>query len=98
MRTRRGIAFASLLVALAFTAAAHAGPSQVPGLQVALRAHGLYPGAIDGIAGPMTKRAVRAFQRRNGLAANGVAGPRTRATSSAGSDACSTASGRSGAG
>ena len=78
MRTRRGIAFASLLVALVLTAPAHAGPSQVPGLQVALRAHGFYSGAIDGIAGPMTKRAVRAFQRRNGLAADGVAGPRTR--------------------
>jgi hypothetical protein len=78
MRTRRGIAFASLLVALAVTAPAHAGPSQVPGLQVALRAHGLYRGAIDGIAGPMTKRAVRAFQRRNALAVDGIAGPRTR--------------------
>lgn len=78
MRTRRGIAFASLLVALVCTAPAHAGPSQVPGLQVALRAHGLYRGAIDGIAGPMTKRAVRAFQHRNRLAVDGIAGPRTR--------------------
>jgi hypothetical protein len=78
MRTRKGIAFASLLAALALTAPAHAGPSQVPGLQVALRAHGLYPGAIDGIAGPMTKRGVRAFQRRNDLVVDGIAGPRTR--------------------
>lgn len=78
MRTRRGIAFASLLAALAVTAPAHGAPSQAPGLQVALRAHGLYRGAIDGIAGPMTKRAVRAFQRRHALAVDGIAGPRTR--------------------
>jgi peptidoglycan hydrolase-like protein with peptidoglycan-binding domain len=78
MRTRKGIAFASLLVALATTAPAQAGPSQVPGLQVALRAHDLYRGEIDGIAGPMTKRAVRAFQRRARLAVDGIAGPRTR--------------------
>ena len=40
---------------------------QVPGLQVALRAKGFYRGPIDGIAGPMTARAVRAFQRRAGI-------------------------------
>ena len=78
MWTRRGIAFASLLAALAVAAPAQAEPSQVPGLQVALRAHGLYRGAIDGIAGPMTKRAVREFQRRHALAVDGIAGPRTR--------------------
>ena len=78
MRTRRGIAFASLLATLALTAPAHAGPSQVPGLQVALRSHGLYAGPIDAIPGPMTKRAVRLFQRRKGLAVDGIAGPRTR--------------------
>ena len=29
---------------------------------------GLYAGPIDGIAGPMTRRAIRVFQKRNGLA------------------------------
>jgi peptidoglycan hydrolase-like protein with peptidoglycan-binding domain len=51
----------------------------VAGLQVALRAHDLYQGAIDGIAGPQTRRAVVVFQRRKGLVADGRAGPRTRA-------------------
>lgn len=51
---------------------------QIPGLQVALRAHGFYPGPIDGIAGPMTARGVRGFQRHAGIAVDGVAGPITR--------------------
>jgi peptidoglycan hydrolase-like protein with peptidoglycan-binding domain len=52
--------------------------SQIPGLQVALRSHGLYHGRIDGIAGPRTSAAVRAFQRRQGLSVDGIAGPQTR--------------------
>jgi LysM repeat protein len=51
---------------------------QIAGLQVALRAHGMYHGAIDGVQGPRTKAAIRAFQRRRGLTADGLAGPRTR--------------------
>jgi peptidoglycan hydrolase-like protein with peptidoglycan-binding domain len=47
-------------------------------LQVALRAHGLYLAQIDGIAGPKTAAAVRAFQRKHGLRL-GVADARTRA-------------------
>jgi peptidoglycan hydrolase-like protein with peptidoglycan-binding domain len=38
-----------------------------------------YNGIIDGLPGPQTKRAVERFQRDSGLAADGVAGPRTRA-------------------
>src|SRR4051794_11472596 len=67
------------LVALAFfPAAANASSADVAALQVALRALHLYHGGIDGIRGPGTKRAVRAFQRRHKLAVDGVAGPRTR--------------------
>ena len=51
---------------------------QIPGLQVALRAHGLYAGPIDGVAGPKTREGVLAFQRRRGLVVDGIAGPRTR--------------------
>ena len=52
---------------------------QVPGVQVALYRHGYYKGSIDGIAGPLTKRAIRDFQRSKGLKPDGVVGRRTRA-------------------
>jgi peptidoglycan hydrolase-like protein with peptidoglycan-binding domain len=80
MRTGRYVAFASVLAALALAGPASAVLTPyVAGAQVALRAHGLYPGAIDGIRGPQTNRAIRVFQRRHGLAVDGVVGPRTRA-------------------
>ena len=62
---------------LAPDAAARVDP-QVAGLQVALRAFGVYTGPIDGIAGPSTKHGVVRFQRRAGLTADGRAGPATR--------------------
>jgi peptidoglycan hydrolase-like protein with peptidoglycan-binding domain len=72
-----------LAAVVAGSAALLVGPAtasdpQVAGLQVALKTKGLYHGAVDGIKGPQTRRAVRAFQRRAGLAVDGVAGPRTR--------------------
>ena len=76
---RLAAAAAAVALGVACVGAARAADPQVAGLQVALRAHGLYPGAIDGIAGPQTRRAVRSFQRRHGLVVDGVAGPRTRA-------------------
>jgi LysM repeat protein len=51
---------------------------QTAGLQVALRAQGLYRGPIDAIAGPRTVTAVRAFQRIHGLKVTGLADARTR--------------------
>jgi LysM repeat protein len=69
----------AVAIALAFPGAASAITNpQIPGLQVALRAHGFYGGAIDGVAGPLTARGIRAFQRSHGLRADGLAGPRTR--------------------
>jgi Transglycosylase SLT domain/Putative peptidoglycan binding domain len=80
MRSRRALAcFAILAVALWYPARAEAITNpQIPGLQVALRAKGFYPGPIDGIAGPVTARGVRRFQRSVGIAVDGVAGPITR--------------------
>ncbi len=66
------------VAALAAPAAAHAAANpQIAGLQVALRAHGLYLAQIDGIAGPRTSAAVHAFQRKHHLPV-GVADLRTR--------------------
>jgi LysM repeat protein len=67
-----------LAAALAATPASAFTNPQIPGLQVALQARGLYRGPIDGIAGPLTARAVRDFQRSRGLTVDGLAGPRTR--------------------
>ena len=68
----------SLLVLNQALPAAAAGDPNVAALQVALRARGLYAGAVDGVAGPRTGAAVRSFQRRAGIAVDGVAGPQTR--------------------
>ena len=75
----RLVAFgAALLAGLTLATTAHAGNPQIAGLQVALRAYGLYTGPVDAIAGPGTVRATKAFQRRAGLVADGRAGPATR--------------------
>jgi putative chitinase len=55
-----------------------AGP-EVAALQDRLRERGFNPGATDGSFGPGTEAAVIAFQRSEGLLADGVAGPRTLA-------------------
>ena len=76
---RRCIALICLTGALAAAPAVHAaGNPQIAGLQVALRAHGLYLAQIDGIAGPRTAAAVHVFQRKHGLP-YGVANARMRA-------------------
>ncbi len=72
-----GLALSAAALGLAAPASAGTNP-QLAGLQVALRAHGLYLGAIDGIMGPQTRTALRAFQRKKGLPVDGVPGPRTR--------------------
>ena len=50
----------------------------VRALQTALTARG-YPLAADGAFGPATEKAVKAFQKRNGLGVDGIAGPLTLA-------------------
>ncbi|WP_245680544.1 peptidoglycan-binding protein [Bacillus marinisedimentorum] len=51
----------------------------VIGLQKSLQAAGLYDGNIDGIYGGGTKDAVINFQKKHGLAVDGIAGPQTHA-------------------
>jgi hypothetical protein len=76
---RRMLVFCAAGVAAFMLApAAQASNPQTAGLQVALRAYGLYNAAIDGIAGPRTVAATKAFQRRAGLPVDGRAGLRTR--------------------
>jgi peptidoglycan hydrolase-like protein with peptidoglycan-binding domain len=45
-------------------------------LQQLLRARS-HPVAVDGIFGPQTESAVKAFQQSRGLAADGIVGPQT---------------------
>ena len=71
----------TLLAALGIVPAAadaRGSNANVAALQVALRALRHYTGAIDGLRGPRTRRAVRRFQRAHRLPVDGVAGSRTR--------------------
>jgi hypothetical protein len=63
---------------LAFAPSGLAANARVAALQVGLRAHGLDPGPVDGVAGPMTRRATLAFQRRKGLKCDGTLDRATR--------------------
>ena len=70
---------ATAAVLLAPTAFAAGSNPQTAGLQVALRAQGLYRGPIDAISGPETVAALRQFQQIQGLPVSGLADARTRA-------------------
>lgn len=51
--------------------------SEVTQIQTKLKRWGYYNGNIDGIYGSQTLAAVKYFQRKNGLAVDGIAGPKT---------------------
>ena len=46
-------------------------------IQRALKKADLYHGAIDGIIGPKSKKAIKEFQRSHGLVIDGKVGPKT---------------------
>jgi len=48
-------------------------------IQTKLKRWGYYKGSVDGIYGPLTKKAVRYFQSKNGLTVDGIVGPKTAA-------------------
>jgi peptidoglycan hydrolase-like protein with peptidoglycan-binding domain len=49
----------------------------IKAIQAALRNAGFYSGKIDGVKGKQTRKAVKGFQRANGLTPDGVVGSRT---------------------
>jgi murein DD-endopeptidase MepM/ murein hydrolase activator NlpD len=77
----RALCFAAAIAiaVLAGAPASRAANSDVAALQVAMVGVGRYPHPVDGITGPWTLKAVQGFQGEQGLAADGVAGPKTRA-------------------
>ena len=50
---------------------------EVRRIQKKLKELGFYSGAVDGIYGSATKKAVTAFQKNCGITADGIAGPKT---------------------
>ncbi|HVW18826.1 MAG TPA: peptidoglycan-binding protein [Solirubrobacteraceae bacterium] len=69
---------ALLLLVWPVVGADAAGTPAVAALQVALLRKGVYAGAVDGVAGPLTRAAVRRLQARDSLVVDGIAGPETR--------------------
>jgi hypothetical protein len=68
-----------VLAALVFASPAFGSrDAGLAALQVALQSRGIYAGSIDGVKGPATTLAIKRFQGRAGLPADGVPGPTTR--------------------
>jgi LysM repeat protein len=75
-----------LVITAAIAAALFAAPSalaapdpEIAALQVSLRSKGMYFGTIDGLAGPMTAKGLRMFQRAAKIPVTGELSARTRA-------------------
>jgi soluble lytic murein transglycosylase-like protein len=72
MRRFAVVGVAVFIGVLVFAPSGLAANGRIAALQIGLRAHGLNPGPVDGVAGPMTRRATLAFQRRKGLKCDGT--------------------------
>lgn len=68
---------------------------KVKELQQKLKRWGYYTGSIDGIFGSGTQAAVKNFQKKNGLTADGIVGPKTAAALSMNLTSSSSSSGSS---
>lgn len=56
-----------------------AATADIKTVQTKLKQWGYYTGSVDGINGPLTKAAVKSFQKKYGLTQDGVVGPLTAA-------------------
>lgn len=78
VRHLAGVVIVAGTLSLGFAQQVAASSANVAALQVALKALGLYPVAVDGVKGPFTETGLRKFQRRRSLLVDGIAGPQTR--------------------
>ncbi len=79
MHVRRQVAIVAAVAAAAVAGGSAAASTQsVAALQVALRARGLYQGQVDGVAGPLTRKALVTLQRRHDITADGRVSRGTR--------------------
>ena len=69
--------YAGLQTALAATYRQGSSGQTVVTIQTKLKNWGYYTGAVDGIYGSATVKAVKYFQQKNGLTADGICGPAT---------------------
>ena len=72
-----GLTYSIMPSQSAITAEAATTKAENRTIQTKLKRWGYYTGSIDGIYGPQTKKAVRYFQSKNGLAVDGIVGPQT---------------------
>lgn len=74
------VAAAIILPLIAFASVGYgARGDDVKKIQQRLKNWGYYSGAVDGVFGSGTLAAVKSFQRKNGLNADGIVGPKTAA-------------------
>ena len=78
VRHLAGVVILAGTLSLGLAQQAAASSANVAALQVALKALGLYPVAVDGVKGPFTENGVRSFQQQHRLSVDGVPGPQTR--------------------
>lgn len=72
-----GLTYSTFLPSSEIVAEAATTKAENRTIQTKLKRWGYYKGAVDGIYGPQTKKAVRYFQSKNGLAVDGIVGPQT---------------------